>query len=125
MGCHLFFVRYPLSLVGLPPLMAAPARSDRPSSHHPARIPASANNGQQTKDDQALIFLACSSACSMAPTYMKAPSVRWSHLPSQISLKLRTVSGSLVYWPGLLVNGSATKNGCDRNRSIRRARWTT
>ena len=37
----------------------------------------------------AAIFLACSSACSITPTYMNACSGRWSHLPSHISSKLR------------------------------------
>ena len=35
---------------------------------------------------------------------MKAPSGRWSHLPSQISSKLRIVSSSGVTSPGLPVN---------------------
>ena len=42
----------------------------------------------------AAIFLACSSACSIGPTYMKACSGKWSHLPSAISSKLRIVSAS-------------------------------
>src|SRR5436190_16936477 len=71
------------------------------------------------------IFLACSSACSIAPTYMNACSGRWSHLPSQISSKLRIVSRNGVISPGLPVNTSATKKGCDKNRSMRRARLTT
>ena len=54
------------------------------------------------------IFLAASSASSMEPTYMNAPSGRWSHLPSQISWKLRMVSASLVKFPDFPVNGSAT-----------------
>src|SRR5206468_5660575 len=48
--------------------------------------------------------LACSAASSMPPTYMKAPSGRWSHFPSHSSLKLRMVSFSGVTLPGLLVN---------------------
>src|SRR5262249_593386 len=68
---------------------------------------------------------ACCAACSMGPTYMKAPSGKLSHLPSQISSKLRMVSASGVTLPGLFVNASATRNGCDRNRSMRRARFTT
>src|SRR5439155_25477618 len=35
------------------------------------------------------IRLACSAASSMPPTYRNAPSGNWSHLPSQISWKLR------------------------------------
>src|SRR5579883_401564 len=71
------------------------------------------------------IFLACSAASSMPPIYMKALSGRWSHLPSQSSLKLRIVSARGVTLPGRLVNASATMNGCDRKRSMRRARATT
>src|SRR5439155_739877 len=70
-------------------------------------------------------FLACSSASSMAPTYMNACSGRWSHLPSHSSLKLRIVSRIGVILPSLFVNASATRNGCDRNFSMRRARDTT
>src|SRR5262249_11367054 len=73
----------------------------------------------------AFIRSACSAASSMAPTYMNAPSGRWSHLPSQISSKERIVSASGVTLPGLFVNASATRNGCDRKRSMRRARFTT
>ena len=40
----------------------------------------------------------------MPPTYMNADSGRWSHLPSQISSKLRIVSSSDVNLPGLPVN---------------------
>src|SRR3569832_1844619 len=47
-----------------------------------------------------------------------------SHLPSTISLKLRTVSLTSTYLPGEPVNVSATKNGCDRNFWILRARET-
>ena len=43
-------------------------------------------------------------------------------MPSTISLKLRTVSLTSTYLPGVPVNVSATKNGCDRNFSILRAR---
>src|SRR5262249_23016953 len=70
-------------------------------------------------------FLACSSASSMPPTYMKACSGRWSHLPSHNSLKLRTVSARGVTLPSLPVKAWATMNGCDRNFSMRRARDTT
>ncbi|KKL44689.1 hypothetical protein LCGC14_2363190, partial [marine sediment metagenome] len=57
------------------------------------------------------IFSACSSASSMAPTYMNACSGRWSHLPSQISLNDRIGSPSGVKLPPLPVKTSATKNG--------------
>src|SRR6185295_3896976 len=70
-------------------------------------------------------FLACSSACSIGPTYMNASSGKWSHLPLQISSKLRMVSATLVYSPLLPVKTSATKNGWERKRSMRRARCTT
>src|SRR5262249_57238142 len=73
------------------------------------------------QDDQlpSASFLACSAASSIGPTYMKAPSGRWSHLPSHSSLKLRMVSASDVTLPGRLVNASATMNGCDKNPSMR------
>ena len=41
-----------------------------------------------------------------------------------ISLKERTVSATGTYLPAVPVNCSATKNGCDRKRSIFRARCT-
>ena len=41
-----------------------------------------------------------------------------------ISLNERTVSSIGTYSPGVPVNCSATKNGCDRKRSTLRARCT-
>ena len=55
---------------------------------------------------------------------MNAASGRWSHLPSHNLLEAADRVGERRDLPGLPVNASATKNGCDRNRSIRRARCT-
>src|SRR5215471_3038951 len=70
------------------------------------------------------IFSAFSSASSMVPTRKNACSGTASCLPSTISLKLLTVSAIGTYLPGIPVNCSATKNGCDRNFWILRARAT-
>ena len=47
-----------------------------------------------------------------------------SCLPSMISLKLRTVSSTLTYAPGMPVKLSATWKGCERKRCTLRARAT-
>src|SRR5437773_2586925 len=91
-----------------------------PAELHYSFYPITVELGNQhlSKDHfpSACLF-ACSAASSMPPTYMKAFSGRWSHLPSHNSLNERMVSASGVTLPGLLVNASATMNGCDRNFS--------
>src|SRR5262245_5490926 len=72
----------------------------------------------------ASICLACSTASSIPPTRKNACSGRWSYSPSQSALNEAIVSSTGVYLPGRPVNCSATKNGCDRNRWILRARET-
>src|SRR5690348_11087316 len=61
---------------------------------------------------------------SIVPLRKKARSGRSSCLPSRISLKPRIDSSTGTYTPGVPVNCSATKNGCDRKRSSLRARLT-
>src|SRR5712692_6618614 len=60
----------------------------------------------------------------MMPTMYKACSGTSSCLPSTISLNPRTESPILTYLPSLPVNCAATNMGCERNRSILRARDT-
>src|SRR5262249_44374765 len=67
---------------------------------------------------------ACASASSIPPTKKKACSGRWSYSPSASPLNEEMVSSTGVYLPSIPVNCSATKNGCDRNRWMRRARFT-
>src|SRR5439155_16795224 len=61
------------------------------------------------------ICLACSTASSMLPTRKNACSGRLSYSPSQIPRNEAIVSSIGTYFPGMPVNCSATKNGCDRN----------
>src|SRR5439155_3975755 len=68
--------------------------------------------------------LAFFSTSSIPPTMKNACSGRWSYLPSVIALNEEMVSSSGTVTPGWLVNCSATYIGCDRKRSIRRARCT-
>src|SRR4051812_17481974 len=70
-------------------------------------------------------FLAASTTSSILPLSRNADSGRSSCWPSRISLNERTVSAIDTYAPGVPVNASATWNGCDRKRSILRARWTS
>src|SRR4029079_14231069 len=72
----------------------------------------------------ASICLACSTASSIPPPRKNACSGRWSYSPSHSALNDAIVSSTGVYLPGRPVNCSATKNGCDRNRWILRARET-
>jgi hypothetical protein len=60
----------------------------------------------------------------MPPLRKNADSGTSSCWPSTISLKPRIVSAIGTYWPGVPVNCSATWNGCERKRSMRRARPT-
>ena len=55
---------------------------------------------------------------------MKAPSGRSSPSPLQTRSKLSIVSSSFVVTPGKPVKTWATKKGCEKNRSILRARVT-
>src|SRR3954451_2053349 len=72
----------------------------------------------------ASICFACSTDSSIPPTRKNACSGRWSYSPSHRALNDAIVSSTGVYLPGRPVNCSATKNGCDRNRWILRARET-
>src|SRR5262249_14791715 len=67
---------------------------------------------------------ACASASSIPPTMKNACSGRWSYSPSARALNEAMVSSIGVYFPAIPVNCWATKNGCDRNFSILRARPT-
>src|SRR6185437_12986094 len=68
--------------------------------------------------------LAVRSRPSMPPHMKTACAGTWSYLPSLIALNEATVSSSGTNAPSMPVNCSATNIGWDRNRSIRRARWT-
>src|SRR6185295_19239220 len=70
-------------------------------------------------------FFAASTTSSIDPLRKNADSGRSSCLPSSTSRNERTVSPIGTYWPGVPVNCSATENGCDRKRSILRARCTS
>ena len=67
---------------------------------------------------------AASTTSSIVPFSRKARSGMSSCLPSRISLNDATVWSTGTYLPSSPVNCSATKNGCDRKRSILRARCT-
>src|ERR1019366_7628506 len=69
-------------------------------------------------------WAAASTTCSIRPLRKNALSGRSSCLPSISSAKPRIVSAIGTYSPGVPVNCSATENGCERNRSTLRARWT-
>src|SRR5918994_266320 len=67
------------------------------------------------------IFSAAWTASSTPPTRRNACSGRWSYSPSVSARNDAMVSSTGTYLPGIPVNCSATKNGCDRNSWIRRA----
>src|SRR5262245_40528709 len=97
---------------------------DRPLRGEHADRDALALLGAEAGAHAAAISDACSSASSMPPTMKNAPSGTSSCRPSTISLNPRTVSPTGTYLPGRPVKASATWKGCERKRSILRARDT-
>src|SRR5213079_680360 len=69
-------------------------------------------------------FFVAATTSSIVPLSRNADSGTSSCWPSRISLKPRIVSAIGTYAPDVPVNCSATWKGCERKRSMRRARPT-
>src|SRR5438445_8973131 len=101
-----------------------PARPQLTFGRHDEHVEGRGHRGGYPSSSSPPSSLAFSWASSIPPTMKKACSGKWSYSPWVRALNEAMVSSTGVYFPGLPVNCSPTKNGCDRKRSIFRARPT-